>query len=129
MKSLTSTLLFAAPIVVQAAYAGESAVVTLKISGMACPRCASGVCNALVKVEGVESATVDLEKALAVVRFDPSKTSTSRLIAAVSAFGGARHRFTARWRPRKSRKRRPQRRRRAPRAAPLPEHSRKIIQP
>jgi len=95
MKSLTSTLLFAAPIVVQAAYAGESAVVTLKISGMACPRCASGVCNALVKVEGVESATVDLEKALAVVRFDPTKTSTSRLIAAVSAFGGARHRFTA----------------------------------
>jgi copper chaperone len=57
----------------------------LKIQGMHCQACVRRVTNAIQKVEGVESATVDIGSAA--VEFDPAKTSRAVIAEAVAAIG------------------------------------------
>jgi copper chaperone CopZ len=69
---------------------------TLVVSGMGCPNCATRVHNKLVSLEGVYGVDVYLHMALAVVIFDRNKLSTSQLITAVSQAGNdGRHEYRA----------------------------------
>jgi periplasmic mercuric ion binding protein len=52
-----------------------------------CNLCAETVQNAVRKIEGVESVTVDLETKTAHVTFDSLKTSMGKIETAVSAAG------------------------------------------
>lgn len=60
---------------------------TLKVTGMKCNDCRISVENALKAVDGVNSASVSLEKALAEVDYDPQKTNTKALCEAVDNEG------------------------------------------
>jgi copper chaperone CopZ len=55
---------------------------SLKIEGMTCEHCVRAVRDALLSVEGVQSATVTLEPGQAVVNHEES-VSTETLLAAV----------------------------------------------
>jgi copper chaperone CopZ len=69
---------------------------TLAVSGMGCPNCATRVHNKLVSLEGVYGVDVYLHMALAVVIFDKDKLSPSQLITAVSQAGNdGRHDYRA----------------------------------
>ena len=69
---------------------------TLVVSGMGCPNCATRVHNKLVSLEGVYGVDVYLHMALAVVIFDRNKLSASQLITAVSQAGNdGRHEYRA----------------------------------
>jgi len=61
--------------------------VELKISGMTCASCASTVEDALLGVEGVAGAQVNLGKETASVEYDPSKAKLSEMETAVSEAG------------------------------------------
>lgn len=61
------------------------------VKGMTCGACASKVQAALAGVAGVQVANVDLEKNVATVAYDKTKTDTTKMIAAVNALG----KFTA----------------------------------
>ncbi len=60
---------------------------TFKVKGMSCGGCRLGVENALKRVPGVSSVTVDLEAAEASVEFDENKAALSELKAAVVKAG------------------------------------------
>ena len=63
----------------------------LALSGMTCAACAARIERALKAQPGVRQAAVNLASERAVVEFDPAKTKTGNLIAAVEAAGyGAR---------------------------------------
>jgi len=59
----------------------------LNISGMTCDNCSKRVGEALQAVPGVVSATIDLDKSLAHVAYEPSKTSLNNLKQAVVGAG------------------------------------------
>ena len=61
--------------------------VTLKVTGMTCTGCVRSVKRVLEKVQGVVSVEVSLERAEAVVGFDPMKASRTELTTAVHAAG------------------------------------------
>lgn len=61
--------------------------VTLTVENMGCSLCKYTVENALKQVEGVQSAKVDVEKAIAVVTYDPARVQVDRLVKAVSDAG------------------------------------------
>jgi Cu2+-exporting ATPase len=63
---------------------GES---SLQLSGMWCAACAGTIEQALAAVDGVESAVVSAASQRASVRWDPSRTRPSELIAAVRRAG------------------------------------------
>lgn len=65
------------------------AAVELAISGMHCESCVALVEEVLTEQDGVRSATVDLEAARAVVRFDPRRIGVDELRAAVAEAGYA----------------------------------------
>ena len=58
---------------------------TLKIEGMHCQACVRRVTQAIGKVDGVKSSTVDIGSA--VVQFDPEATSQLKIAEAVRAIG------------------------------------------
>lgn len=62
-------------------------VVTLRITGMTCGGCVLGVRKVLTRLDGVTSADVSYKQANAVVRFDPSKVTTTQMIAAIKTLG------------------------------------------
>ncbi len=78
--------LLAAPFL---ALAGEKATLTvpMKVEGMVCADCVAKVKGALMKVEGVKSAKVSLEKNEAVVEYDAVKTNPKALAEAVKKAG------------------------------------------
>ncbi len=61
--------------------------VTLAVENMGCALCKYTVENALRQVEGVQSAEVDMERAVAVVTYDPAKVRVDALVKAVSDAG------------------------------------------
>ncbi|HPJ30153.1 MAG TPA: heavy metal translocating P-type ATPase [Methanothrix sp.] len=65
----------------------EMSKVELKISGMVCASCASTVEGALLGVEGVDEARVNLGKETVFVAYDPSKAKLTDLENAVSEAG------------------------------------------
>lgn len=60
---------------------------SLDIEGMTCSGCESHVQTALVALPGILETKVSYEKGQALVRFDPAKTSTAAITAAVDATG------------------------------------------
>ncbi|MBI5379430.1 MAG: heavy-metal-associated domain-containing protein [Nitrospirae bacterium] len=71
------------------ALAGEKATLSLpmKVEGMVCADCVAKVKGALMKVEGVKSANVSLEKNEAVVEYDSATTNPKALSDAVKKAG------------------------------------------
>src|SRR5438309_10903706 len=63
--------------------------VLLPSGGMTCASCVRRVERALSKVEGVQSANVNLATERATVKYDPSRVTTSNLRAAVESAGYA----------------------------------------
>lgn len=59
----------------------------LRVGGMTCPGCARSVKRVLEAVEGVESATVSLERGEALVQFDSDRANAGELAGAVEAAG------------------------------------------
>jgi copper chaperone len=55
------------------------ATATLKVQGMTCGHCVRAVTEALLGVDGVSDARVDLEAGRATVEYDASKTSPREL--------------------------------------------------
>ncbi len=61
--------------------------VTLSVKNLSCGMCKYTVENALKQVEGVQSAKVDMDKAVAVVTYDPARVQVDQLVEAVSRAG------------------------------------------
>ncbi len=68
---------------------GGPTTVELSIEGMHCGSCVALVEEALIEQSGVAAASVDLDRARAVVGFDPSLVGVDELRAAVEAVGYA----------------------------------------
>lgn len=66
----------------------EDGKATLKVTGMTCAQCASGLRNSLTNLEGVKTAEVNFDAGRAIVTFDSAKLTTGQLIAAVAKTGG-----------------------------------------
>ncbi|NIR25645.1 MAG: heavy-metal-associated domain-containing protein, partial [Gammaproteobacteria bacterium] len=61
--------------------------VTLPITGMTCANCVATVERNIKKVDGVESAVVNLSSERAVVNFDPKQADLKDLISRVERAG------------------------------------------
>src|SRR3990170_113075 len=61
--------------------------ITLPVTGMTCANCVATVERNLKKVNGVQSAAVNLSSERAVVEFDPSMTGLSDLIGRIERAG------------------------------------------
>jgi copper chaperone CopZ len=68
---------------------GGPTTVELSIEGMHCGSCVALVEEALTEQTGVAAASVDLDRARAVVGFDPAAVGVDELRAAVEAVGYA----------------------------------------
>jgi periplasmic mercuric ion binding protein len=69
------------------AFAGGERTATLDVANMDCAVCPITVRKALQKVDGVQSAKVDLKTHSAVVTFDPAKASPQALTRATADAG------------------------------------------
>ena len=65
----------------------ETKQLTLPITGMYCANCVSTIERNLKKVNGVQSAVVNLSSERAVVQFDPSAATLDAMIARVQRAG------------------------------------------
>jgi len=65
----------------------SSSTCTLDIGGMTCASCVRHVEKALSRIDGVDSAEVNLATEAATVSFDPQAAGLSELTAAVAAAG------------------------------------------
>ena len=65
----------------------ETKQLTLPITGMYCANCVSTIERNLKKVNGVQSAVVNLSSERALVQFDPSTTGLDAMIARVQRAG------------------------------------------
>jgi copper chaperone len=57
--------------------------ITLKVKGMSCGHCVNAVTGALVGVNGVSNAQVDLAGGSAMVEYDETKATPAQLVGAV----------------------------------------------
>lgn len=80
---LCALLVAASPLAVLAA----PRTVTLDVQNMTCAACPITVKRALMRVPGVESASVDYEARTATVTFDPDKASVEALTRATANAG------------------------------------------
>ncbi|HPG41731.1 MAG TPA: heavy-metal-associated domain-containing protein [bacterium] len=92
MKNISFFSILIALALTVSLYAGDcktagSTAVNMKISGMTCDNCVQKVKTSLEKVDGVTGVDVTLTGNTAAVTFDPNKTSTEKLQAAVQATG------------------------------------------
>ena len=77
-----------------------TSVIRLVIAGIGCPNCATRVRNALVSVDGVAEAHVNLVPSVSRVLYDAERVTTEQLIAAVAGAGqGTHHEYCARTMP------------------------------
>lgn len=60
---------------------------TLRITGMHCASCGLLVDDELEDIDGVDRATTDARRGVAVVTYDPARVAVSQLLAAVTAAG------------------------------------------
>lgn len=68
----------------------------LVIAGMGCPNCTMLVRNALLSVDGVADAHVNLVPSVSRVLYDGERVTAEQLIAAVAAAGeGTHHEYSA----------------------------------
>jgi copper ion binding protein len=65
----------------------EGEVVELKVQGLDCAACSGTVSKALTAVRGVKEQKVCMESKLAMVTFDPAKTSRETIVAAIDKTG------------------------------------------
>ncbi len=73
-----------------------TAAIRLVVAGMGCPNCATRVRNALLSVDGVAEAHVNLVPSVGRVLYDGELVTTEQLIAAVAAAGeGTHHEYSA----------------------------------
>lgn len=61
--------------------------ISLKITGMTCASCAKLNKNAIVDVNGVKSADVDISTNKAVVEFDEKTTNVKEIVSAIENAG------------------------------------------
>ena len=61
--------------------------VTLAVQGMTCPTCPVTIKKALMKEQGVASATVRYEKKELIVSFDDAKTTPEAIMKSTAAVG------------------------------------------
>lgn len=80
---LCAALVAASPL----AALGATRTVTLDVRNMSCAACPITVKKALMKVPGVEAATVDFDAKTATVTFDADKTSVEALTKATGDAG------------------------------------------
>jgi copper chaperone len=59
----------------------------IKVGGMSCAGCAKTVTGVLSRLPGVGKVEVSLERAQAVIDFDPAQSSPARLAKAVADAG------------------------------------------
>jgi len=86
MKRMLGMMLVMVMVFAFAAVAGENTV-DVKVKGMTCGACVEKVKTSLEKVDGVTNAKVDLEKAVATVTYDDSKSGEKDLEKAVKDAG------------------------------------------
>lgn len=67
---------------------GQSAMCTLKVTGMTCSGCEAAVKMAARRVDGVKSVTASAKSGTAEVSYDASKTSPKAIAEAVTAHSG-----------------------------------------
>lgn len=84
-KSLAIFLV--ASVLCAAALAAGKQTATLSVTNMDCAVCPITVRKALEKLSGVEAAKVDFKTKLAVVAFDPAKTTPEALTKATADAG------------------------------------------
>ncbi len=60
---------------------------TLSVQGMMCEACVGHVTKALMGLNGVQSASVSLGKAQAMVTYDPAKVQVSQMQEAIEEEG------------------------------------------
>src|SRR5207253_1316362 len=65
------------------------AIVSFPVEGMTCATCANRITRFLRQVDGVADASVNLATDAATVTYDPERTGTESLVAAVEAAGYA----------------------------------------
>ena len=65
----------------------QPATAQLKVGGMTCNGCVNAVGKALRDLPGVQDAEVNLAAGRAEVTYDPARTSTEAMIAAVGQAG------------------------------------------
>jgi copper ion binding protein len=61
--------------------------ITLRVGGMSCEACVKHVTEALMRLEGVESAVVNLRNKSAQVVYDPERVQLQQLLEAVEEEG------------------------------------------
>ena len=61
--------------------------ITFKVGGMTCGGCVNSVRKVVSAVSGVNTVDVSLEKAQAVIAFDPAKTGAAALKSAIEDAG------------------------------------------
>lgn len=61
--------------------------IELKIEGMHCGACATGIQMFVTQLEGVRSAFVDYEGKRGTFEFDPSKVTQEKIVAAITELG------------------------------------------
>ena len=74
-------------LVVGAAHAAPPQTATLAVENMTCGTCPIVVKKALERVPGVSSTTIDFDKKMATVTFDPDKANSAKLIQATTDAG------------------------------------------
>ena len=74
-------------LVFAAAHAAPPQTATLAVENMTCGTCPIVVKKALECVPGVSSTTIDFDKKMATVTFDPDKTSSAKLTQATTDAG------------------------------------------
>jgi copper chaperone CopZ len=68
-------------------FKGDTQTVTLKVTGMTCAGCSNHVSNALKNLDGVLEQEVNYPGNTAVVKYDASKTTEAKIIAAIKDAG------------------------------------------
>lgn len=71
----------------QPVVSADAQTVKLAVSGMTCAACAAGIETSLMKVPGVQSASVSLENEEAVVMVSPGQAPAAELLEAVKKAG------------------------------------------
>lgn len=67
--------------------AAEGTKAAFKVDGMTCGSCSEKVTAALRGIEGVHAAAVDYQTGTAHVAYDPAKTDSEKLLAAINGTG------------------------------------------
>ena len=80
-------VLAVAALAIAPAFAAAPQTVVLDVSNMTCALCPITVKKSLEKVPGVASATVDLDKKTATVRFDADKVGATAMVKATTEAG------------------------------------------